>query len=250
MHWRLAGAPAKPRAPPADVHQEIPPMPYDPNEVFAGNSSINAAIHEMLVCFPEPSRSRMRTKIRQDARALRKQGTDQADEAARHTFREFVVAHRLNENGFRLEYNKKVERQTPDWFDEQSKLLLEVFTCERSGKCPAGQRIATTIATKATKYRELVHDKNLCYVVAVYCDFFICYFADDFADTIRENTIFETYPHVSGLVFFTDGDVYRVVQPDGSIGLKQDYRFTYFGNPTALMKIELATKLAARANPA
>jgi hypothetical protein len=225
-------------------------MHYDPNEQFAGNSSINAEIHGILACFPEPSRSRMRTKIRQDAKALRKQGTDQADEAARHTFREFLVARRLNENGFGLEYNKKIEGRTPDWFDEKDKLLLEVFTCERGGKSPARERLGATLAKKAAKYRQMVSDKGLFYVVAAYGDFLACLLAEDCDDAIRENRIFESYPDLSGVIFFADSTVFKVKRPDGSIELKQDYRFTYFGNPTALRQIELATKLVASANPA
>lgn len=221
-------------------------MHHDPNEVFAGNSSINAEIHEILACFPEPSRSRMRTKIRQDGRALRKQGTDQADESARHTFREFLVARRLNENGFHLEYNERIEGQTPDWFDEQSKLLLEVFTCERGGKSPARDRIAATIAKKVTKYQQLVRDNDLFYVVAVYGDFVACILAEDCEDAIRENRIFEFYPDLSGVIFLADGNVVRVAQPDGSMGFKQGYRFTYFGNLASLRKIDLTPKLAPK----
>src|SRR5208283_4502416 len=90
----------------------------DPNEQFAGNKNINAEIHEILGEFPEPTRSRMRKQILQDRDALKSQGTPQADENARHTLREFIVARCLNRNGFNLEYAEKLAEQTPDWYDE------------------------------------------------------------------------------------------------------------------------------------
>lgn len=43
-------------------------------EFFTPNQSINDSLNEILAGFPEPSRSRMRRKIRHDIAALHKQG--------------------------------------------------------------------------------------------------------------------------------------------------------------------------------
>jgi hypothetical protein len=217
----------------------------DPKEIFSPNPAINADIHEMLVDFPEPSRSRMRKKIIQDRDALLKHRTDETDQNARHTFREFLVAHQLNRNGFNLEYSRKIAEQTPDWFDPQNNLLLEVFTCERGGKSPAVQRVAPRIAEKVTKYKKAIEDNELLFVVAVHGDFLSLLDADDCQQAIADECLFERYPILSGVVFFSESNAFRVKQADGSTQLKQQYRYKYFSNPNATRAIDLTSALAA-----
>jgi hypothetical protein len=218
-------------------------MPQDPLEQFAGNSAINAEIHNILSSFPEPSRSRMRKKIRQDKATLDRLGTDQADESARHTLREFLVARQLNSTGFCLEYNKSVSGQTPDWYDEQNKIVLEVFTYERGGSGSPVQRVATRLAEKVTKYMALVRDKSLHFVIAVHGDFLTAFDADDCKEAIADDRLFERYPEVSGVIFFAETNVVRVKQTDGSMALKQLYGYLYFANTNATRKIDLSMNL-------
>ena len=186
----------------------------------------------------------MRKKIRQDRDALKSQGTPQADENARHTFREFLVAQRLNLSGFCLEYGKKLEGQTPDWYDEEKRLLLEVFTCERGGKSNPVQRVGAKIAEKVAKYGKAVANKALFFVVAVYGDFYSGFDSpDECEQAIRDGRLFETYPDLSGVVFFTESDGLKVRQIDGSTKPKQQYLFKYFANPNAIRQIDLTASL-------
>ncbi len=218
-------------------------MPQDPLEQFAGNSAVNADIHNILSSFPEPSRSRMRKKIRQDKAALDRLGTDQADESARHTFREFLVARQLNSTGFCLEYNKSVNGQTPDWYDEQNKTVLEVFTCERGGSSSPVQRVATRLAEKATKYRALVRDKSLHFVIAVHGDFLTAFDAHDCEEAIADDRLFDRHPEVSGVIWFGETTVVREKQTDGSMAWKQLYGYSYFANTNATRRIDLSMNL-------
>jgi hypothetical protein len=218
-------------------------MPQDPVEQFAGNSAINAEIHNILSSFPEPSRSRMRKKIRQNKATSDRLGTDQADESARHTFREFLVAQRLNSTGFCLEYEKSVNGQTPDWYDEQNRIVLEVFTCERGGRSSPVQRVATRLAEKATRYRALVRDKSLHFVIAVHGDFLSAFDADDCEQAIADDRLFERHPEVSGVIWFGETKVVRVKQTDGSMARKQLYGYSYFANTNATRKIDLSMNL-------
>ena len=218
-------------------------MPQDPLEQFAGNSAINAEIHNILSSFPEPSRSRMRKKIRQDKATLDRLGTDQADESARHTFREFLVARQLNSTGFCLEYNKRVNGQTPDWYDEQNTILLEIFTCERGGRSSPVQRVASKLAEKARKYRALVKDESLHFVIAVYADFLIWFDADDCKEAIADDHLFERYPEVSGVILFGETNIVQEKQTDGSMASKQLYGYSYFANTNGTRKIDLSMNL-------
>ena len=230
---------------PKFVEQLKDRLRQDPKERFSANSAINADIHEMLASFPEPSRSRMRKKIIQDRDALLKHGTDDTDENARHTFREFLVAHQLNRNGFNLEYSRKIAEQTPDWFDVQNKLLIEVFTIERGGSSPAIQRVAPKITEKVTKYKKAIEDNGLFFVVAVHGDFLSFVDADDCQQAITDESLFERYPNLSGVVFFSESNILRMRQADGSTTLKQQYSYAYFANPSATLQIDLTSALAA-----
>jgi len=219
-------------------------MCQDPTEQFAGNSAINAEIHEILASFPEPSRSMMRKKIRQDRAALDKHGTDQADESARHTFREFLVARQLNNAGFCFEYNKKINEQTPDWYDEPNQVVLEVFTCERGGRGATVDRVATRLAEKVTKYSAAINSQSLHFVVAVHGDFLTGYDEEDCKQSITDGRLFEGYPELSGVIFFAETNAVRVKQVDSSTRWKQLYGYWYFRNPDATRKIDLAARLS------
>ena len=206
----------------------------DPNEAFAGNSAINADIHQLLAEFPEPSRSRMLRQIRRDRDVLMERGTEQADQQARHTFREFLCARRLNQNGFHLEYSRKFGEQTPDWFDPDRRLVLEVFTCERGGKSDPVTRVADRIAEKVAVYRQLVEDQQLFFVVAVYGDF-LCGFGEyDCEQAISDGDLFGRYRELSGVLFFSETTVVR---------RQQQYGFTYFPNAKASRRIDLRESL-------
>ena len=223
-------------------------MHQDPSEQFAPNPDFDADIHQVLADpnFSEASRQRMRKKIRDARDASLKHGTAQADADARHIFREFLPAKELNGHGFHLEYSENIDGRTPDWYDRDNNLLLEVFTCERGGTSDPVQRVASTIVKKVEKYRGVVENALLFFVVAVYGDFLIPFIDEDCRQAIDEGHLFDRHTELSGVIFFAESN-FRNIQPiDGPSKLrrKQMYQFTYFDNPNATRKINLAMNLA------
>jgi len=194
----------------------------------------------MLAGFPEPSRSRMRKRIRHKVAALQKQGTEQADAQARHTFREFLPAWELFQRGFDLEYEKPIGGQKPDWFDDANKLVLEVFTCERGGNpVTINKRVADAIATKVSKYANALNGMSLRFVVAVHPHFDTFYDDIDCEDTIRDHRVFEA-SELSGVLLFAETNIGVKRMPDGTMKRRQFYGFHYFPNPTAGRPIDLS----------
>jgi hypothetical protein len=209
-------------------------------EHFAGNRSINDSLNELLACSPEPSRSRMRKKIRQDIAALHKHRTAQSEEHAFHTFREFLVGWKLNQNGFALEYSKKVGGQTPDWFDESNGLILEVFTVESRGNpANATKRAVDGVAEKVGRYRNLVLAQSHQFVVGIHGDFDGNFDQIDCEDVAVSGRLFGQAPELSGVVFFEATNVAFKRLPDGSLKKRQIYTYTYFPNPVAARPIDL-----------
>jgi hypothetical protein len=209
-----------------------------PFEHFTDNQSINNQLNAMLSEFSEASRSRMRKKIRHDIAALKKQGT-KVDAQARHTFREFLPAQQLNHNGFDLEYSKLIGGQTPDWFDESNKLVLEVFTVERGGTSDPMKRMADNVTEKVNKYEKLVVANSLRFVVAVHGDFLSCFEVDECEESIKDHRLFEQHHNLSGIIFFAEftdpsKPLFQVVKDR-----QQPYAYTYFANPHAMRPIDL-----------
>jgi hypothetical protein len=195
--------------------------PLTPTEVFAGNASINSMIHAILARFPEPSRSRMRTKIRHDRDALGRLGTDQADENARHTFREFIVGDELNRRGICLEYGRKIGGMTPDWSAIEMRLLLEVFTIERGGTTSPAKRAMDGIARKVHKYARICETEGLVIVIAIHADFMSLFSEGDCERAIVESNVFATRPLLGGVLYFGE---------TVAVGGIQSYRLLYFPN--------------------
>ena len=224
-------------------------MAYDPTEQFAGNSSINATLHEILADFKDPSRARMLKAVRHARKSVRKHGTAEEDAKARHVFREFLVAHRLNCNGMALEYSRKVNNQTPDWYDESNHLLLEVFTCERGGTSDPVKRVAETIAEKVDRYSTLASVLAACLVVAVHGDFESLFESDDCEKAISDHKLFQTHDELSGVIYFAETSIERIRLADGSFGSRQLYGYDYFENATASRKIDLVSRLFPPESP-
>ena len=218
-------------------------MPDGSTETFSPNKAINDDIVELLSKFPEPSFSRMRRKIRQDRDAALQQATEQADSNARHTFREFLVAERLNDNGLHLEYSPTIDSLTPDWYDHHAKILLEVFTCERGGGADKIKRVAGRIGEKVNKYRAIVSSMNLSYVVAVHGDFLSNFDLVDFQDCIRDEKVFDLYPDLSGVIFFAESTIERTKLADGTTKFKAIYAFDYIANPAAHRPLDMTAML-------
>jgi len=74
---------------------------------------MDADIKEMLPYFNAPSRIRMRKAILNAKKAAEKHCNENTDAGARHIFREFIPAFRLNQNGFAFEYDKPIQEKRP-----------------------------------------------------------------------------------------------------------------------------------------
>ena len=216
---------------------------YDPSEQFAGNSSIDEDLHEILQRISQPSRTRILKKLRELVHALRKHGSEQVDQGARHLFRELLVGDKLNRAGHHFEYSPKLDGQTPDWYDEENRIIVEVFTCERGGSSRPEERVAEIIEEKVTKYREIIERHSACFVVAVHGDFMTGLDFGDCVDLIRSHRLFERFPELSGVIQFGETCCKPVASPDGSKRMKQLYSYNFIANPSADRTIDLPESL-------
>jgi hypothetical protein len=213
-------------------------------ERFSYNSAFDEDIHEIIDAFPEPSRTRMRKKIRQDQEVLLRSPNENTDSNARHTFREFLVAYQLQQHGLSLEYGKSISGQTPDWIDEKRKLLLEVFTCERGGCSDPILRTANSIAEKTLKYKAIVEAGALHFVLGIHGDF-LSGLNDRFdcEDALAQSGICEGGV-LSGIVFFTETNVELLPLPTGQVRKKQRYSFDFIPNEKATRPLDLTLLLS------
>ena len=181
------------------------------------NNTIDIAIKEMLPCFDEISRKRMTNAIANARKAAEKFQDENTDAGARHIFREFIPAYQLNQNGFSLEYEKTMRGKTPDWIDENAKLMMDSYTYERGGSASFLDRISDNINKKCNKYKDIISLKPLHFVVAVYIDFL----SDTLVIECREEPhqfkfIFESNKTLSAILFFSESNV---------VNQRQSYEF-------------------------
>ena len=116
--------------------------------IYSPNSSIDTAIKDMLPNFTKVSQRRMQKAILNAKKAALKHQDENTDSGARHIFREFIPVSILNQNGFVFEYEKPIQGKTPDWLDENLKILIESYTYERGGSSQFHQRISSSITDK------------------------------------------------------------------------------------------------------
>lgn len=188
--------------------------------IFSPNSAIDTAIKEILQHFSEESQGRMRKAILNAKKAAEKHLDENTDAGARHIFREFIPASILNQNGFALEYEKPIQGKSPDWLDDNAKLIVESLTYERGGSSSFLDRVTSAVSAKCTKYKDIVGANSLRFVVAVYLDFLTGMLLDE----CRENSeIFRSVLNANdslwAILFFTETHV---------IDSKQQYGFLCF----------------------
>ncbi len=193
------------------------------DEIFSPNNSIDAAFKQMLTAFDEMSQRRMKKAIRDAGNAIAKQQTEDkienADAGARHKFREFIPAYVLNLYGYSFQYDVKIDNKTPDWLDNKSNLLMEVFTFERYGKSSFQSRVYSGAEEKCSKYSRIADYHYLSIVVAVYLDFLTSVDFDDCEESFPSfRSLFDQYQRLAGILFFTE-------QSGGFLIGGQPYRF-------------------------
>jgi len=192
-------------------------MTYTGETEFSPNSAINTAIKEMLPYFNAKSQGRMRKAILHAKKAAVKHRNENTDAGARHIFREFIPATILNQNGFAFEYEKPMQGKMPDWLDDTASLMLESYTYERGGSSIFFDRVTSSITTKCNKYKDIVAENSLRFIVAVYLDFLTGMSLDDCRDASGMfRSVFDANDSLWAILFFTETQV---------IGGKQHYGF-------------------------
>jgi hypothetical protein len=199
--------------------------------VFSPNSAIDAAIKEILPSFSPDSQRRMKKAILAAKKAAEKHRDENTDAGARHIFREFIPASILNENGFTFEYERPIGGKRPDWLDDSAKLMLESYTYERGASSPFIDRVTAAINDKCNKYRKIIEENSLRFVVAVYLDFLTGMLLEE----CRENSnifrpIFDSNNSLSAILFFTETQVVRRRQEYGFFCLCRDSAFKTIAN--------------------
>ena len=211
---------------------------------IAGNSRISALIYD---CFLYISEEDERKFVKQ----FRKQDHD--SDQVMHTLRELVLGAYLSSRGLRVEYDRAMDSQTPDWciVDDKSAVIgiVEVSSFHidkatnreieeqmksrkravfwRDGNKDNVERLYHCIWDKAQRYRALVGKLRLPYVVAVFGQVEA---AVDFEEVClclldEQSGLFDLYPQLSGVLYFQE-----------SFGR---YVFQFAQNPNAMLEIAL-----------
>ena len=173
---------------------------------FSPNSSIDAAIKDMLSSFDEASQRRMRTSILNAKKSAIKHHDENTDASARHIFREFIPASILNQNGFSFEYEKSLQGKKPDWLDLTARMMVESYTFERGGFSSFLDRLTSFVTFKFNKYNSIIAAYSLRFVVAVYIDFLS---SGPLLDEVREDprafrSLFDANDLLWAILFFTE----------------------------------------------
>ena len=187
---------------------------------FSPNSAIDTTIKELLPYFSTESQRRMRKAILNAKKSAEKQRNKNTDAGARHIFREFIPASILNQNGFAFEYEKRKQGKTPDWLDETTSLMLESYTYERGGSSIFIDRISSSVTSKCKKYKDIVAENALRFIVAVYLDFLTGMTLDECREDFELlRSVFDANDSLWAILFFTETQV---------ICGKQQYEFLCF----------------------
>ncbi len=190
---------------------------------FSPNSAIDTDIKEMMPYFSDVSQGRMRKAILNAKRAAERYRDENTDAGARHIFREFIPAAKLNQNGFTFEYEKSIGGKTPDWLDDAAGLVLESYTYERGGSSSFVDRISSSIAEKCNKYKDIVTTDSLCFIVAVYLDFLTGMTLDECKEDSKTfRSIFNSNDSLGAILFFTETHVISGRQQYGFLCLCVD----------------------------
>lgn len=172
-----------------------------------------------------------------------------------HTLSELLLGAYLSSNGFMVKNDHKVGTKTPDWsiFNNSLDLVAIVeavyhhidnktnddilaqykagekaFTYFPHSNDPEYERLYSRIQDKASKYKSLVKEINIPYVIAVFMDSFAIIDIQETKDCLMsgDKPLFKLYPDLSGVLHFEGANC-------GS------YRFSFIENPYALRKIDI-----------
>ena len=205
---------------------------------IAGNKHLNELIYR---CFSYISDDDERKFVKK----LREQPSE--SEQILHTVRELILGAYLGSNGFKVEYDREVNNQTPDWcilddtlakccivelvnfhIDRTTEIDIEeqlqakgVASYWRDGDKNNTYRLYECIRCKSQVYQKLVEHLKLPYVIAIFGDILAAIDLEEVQSCLFEDEIglFKLYPSNSGVLYFAD-----------NLG---QYSFHYSRNPNA-----------------
>jgi hypothetical protein len=208
-----------------------------------------------------------------DRRKIRKEFKNRAGDPdqIQRLFREVMAGAFLGRQGFTVQYEPRINGQTPDWHFksdgvgefisefrnlqspekirvEQTRALDESGLRLWSGSMPENtDRLWWALLSKATKYKKLANETGLPYVVIVHGLFTACLDSGEVEKCILPSDgLFAEYPELSGvyhmyertykgrLQLHWDGTQMNVHADPGDLrDPEAGYRFEYYANPKA-----------------
>jgi hypothetical protein len=174
-----------------------------------------------------------------------------------HTFRELLLGAFLSSNGQVVENERKICKKTPDWsiLDNAANLVgiveqvshhvdrkTEDFILAQrklgkfvigyfpNGNDPKNHRIYSSVQEKVSKYRGLIAELQVPYVVAIFIDFLAVVEVQEVRECLLsgDEPLFKLYPDLSGVYYFCESN-------------RGTYYFEFIENPYGLRKINLPT---------
>lgn len=201
---------------------------------IAGSNAVNAAIYRCFTFITEA-----------DAKAFARKFAEQPhdQDQVMHTFRELILGAFLASNGLSVRSEQPVAGKTPDWCildGEKLRCIIELVNFHpakatedelkahfAAGRMWAGweqphaNRLYSSLHTKCVAYKAVAESEGVPYGVGLYGHFFADLDRKELEACLygEETGLFNSYPEVSGVLFFDDNAA--------------RYRFSYLPNPQA-----------------
>lgn len=171
------------------------------------------------------------------------------DQQSLHVFRELILGAYLISKGINVRNNLKIFDKTPDWsvVDNNSidcEGIVELVNLNidiKTNKYIESQknkiavywvgenknRLYQSLLNKVTKYKGLISNNNVPYIVAVFVDFRLHFDLEEFDELLNKKPdgLFHESAHLSGVLYINDSN--------------GKYLFNYFENDLAKNKIKL-----------
>ena len=185
---------------------------------LAGNTHINARIHELLREIHASDVARFVRKFR-----------GCSDKQCFHTFRELIPGAHLRRSGWDLRYERRFAGRTPDWVlvDDADHVLeiIDVVTLHqradtdleiaRKASSPGGwtgwvttdpDRLFSKVADKADVYASLSAEARVPYIVALFAEFTAPIEPREMSHVLydRHGGVFTGRPNMAGVIFFRE----------------------------------------------
>jgi hypothetical protein len=215
---------------------------------IAESTKINEAIYDCFDLLDEKEQKKFVKKFKDNPH-------DQIH--VMHTFRELLLGAYLSANGLNVESERNICGKTPDWsiLDSSSNVTAiveavthhldrkaedELLEQKRAGKNvlsywpngndPDHRRVYSHIKDKADKYKEIVSELKVPYVVSIFIDFLAVIDVQEVKDCLMsgDEPLFKLYPDLSGVLHFEESN-------------RGSYYFELIENSYALRKIDIPT---------